>query len=107
MMILTVAVAALALPGVGATAAAVTVAARDFNSCGYYPTTTVHLRKGPGAHYASLGLLNKTDAVDADKATNGWYRVTLTEKARSGLRAGTSGWVAKKYLTPAVCTQLN
>lgn len=114
-LMIAAALTAVVLPGSGAPAAAavhaqaslVGPAAAGFNSCGYYPTTTVHLRTGPGTRYTSLGLVGLDDRMYAEKASGGWYRVTLSDRARSGLKSGTSGWVAKKYVRPAVCMRLN
>ncbi|MHC3394685.1 SH3 domain-containing protein [Streptomyces lavendulocolor] len=113
MMISTAALAAALLPATGVTASAAatpataSAAASDFNSCGYNPASTVHLRTGPGTRYTSLGLLGPNDSVDADKESRGWYRVTVSYDARSGLKGGTTGWVSKRHLKPAVCMRLN
>ncbi|WOX20076.1 SH3 domain-containing protein [Streptomyces solicathayae] len=105
---------AAALLASAAAAAATTVPALaaapstgDYNSCGYYPTTTVHLRTGPGPRYTSTGLLGKDDGFDVDREKDGWYHVTLSNRSRSGIPAGKTGWLAKKYAKPAVCMQLD
>ncbi|MEW2491515.1 SH3 domain-containing protein, partial [Streptomyces sp. NPDC048411] len=77
-----------AIPAAAATAATVT---QEFNSCGYHPTTTIHLRNGPGARHASLGLLGPDDTVPAYEERGGWYRVELDHDAHNGLRAGRAG----------------
>ncbi|MER7111134.1 SH3 domain-containing protein [Streptomyces sp. NPDC000229] len=110
LMMCAAAVAALALPAAGAPAAATPAhplgaAPAEFNSCGYYPTTTVHLRTGPGKRYTSLGLIGPKDAVNAEREQKGWFKVYLTDKSKSGLKSGTEGWVAKRHLKPAVCMQ--
>ncbi|MFI9214288.1 SH3 domain-containing protein [Streptomyces sp. NPDC053253] len=95
--------AAAALPAAAAPAAVT----QEFNSCGYHPKTTIHLRTGPSSRHASLGLLGPHDSIQAYEERGGWYRVELEGDAKSGLRAGRSGWVAKKNVEPAVCMRLN
>lgn len=108
LMALAVAVTALALLGTGAPAVAEPPTAVDgFNSCGYYPSTTVHLRTGPSVRYSSLGLLGPADSVYAEKEARGWYRVRLAGTSRTGLKNGAKGWLAKKHIRAAVCTQLD
>ncbi|MFK0230870.1 SH3 domain-containing protein [Streptomyces sp. NPDC090303] len=69
--------------------------------------TSVNLRSGPSTSRASLGHLTRGDLVDVDRKQGGCYRVTLSERSRSGIRAGTVGWVAERYLTPSACMQLD
>lgn len=88
-------------------ATAAPAAGPRYNSCGYHSTTTVHLRSGPARRYTSLGLLDSSDDLAANKTRGGWYRVTLAAAAASGLKAGRTGWVAKAYLKPNGCTQLD
>ncbi|WP_158786543.1 SH3 domain-containing protein [Streptomyces sp. NRRL F-5065] len=106
-LITTAAALTIAMSAAGTPATAAVQAPAKFNQCGYHPTTTVHLRTGPGARYTSLGLLGTSDSVRADKASDGWYRVTTSDRARSGLPSGTVGWVAKQYLKANVCMRLN
>ncbi|MER7111149.1 SH3 domain-containing protein [Streptomyces sp. NPDC000229] len=105
------AAAALTLPIMQAPAAqaAVPTAAltQSFNSCGYHPTEALRLRTGPGKTYTTIGMLYPDDDVTADKAKGGWYRVSLQDRSKSGLKSGTTGWVAKFGLKPHVCMQLN
>lgn len=96
-----------AVAALGLTVPTSSAAAADFNSCGYHPTTTVMLRTGPSAKQTAIGQLSPDDWVSASKASGAWYRVSLRDDTPSGLRAGTEGWVAKKYLKPDVCMQLN
>ncbi|MFI6063051.1 hypothetical protein [Streptomyces sp. NPDC051286] len=68
---------------------------QEFNSCGYHPTTTIHLRNGPGARHASLGLLGSDDTIPAYGERGGWYRPGSLDLDRadlscSGVRSG--GW---------------
>ncbi|MFC9816494.1 SH3 domain-containing protein [Streptomyces virginiae] len=95
--------AAAVLPAAAAPAAVT----QEFNSCGYHPKSTIHLRTGPSARHASLGLLGPGDSIRAYEERGGWYRVDLDNDAKSGLRAGRSGWVAKKNVEPAVCMRLS
>lgn len=110
-MICGAAVAALLAGTAPALATVDTAAARTtagLNSCGYdVAGSNVNLRSGPGTSHASLGHLSRGDLVDVDRKTGGWYRVTLSERSRSGIRAGTVGWVSERYLTPSVCTQID
>ncbi|MEU2119551.1 SH3 domain-containing protein [Streptomyces sp. NPDC016459] len=111
-MISSAAVAAALLTGaVPALATVDTAPARTtagLNSCGYdVAGSNVNLRSGAGTRYASLGHLTRGDLIDVDRKSNGWYRVTLSERSRSGIKAGTTGWVAERYLKPSVCMQLD
>ncbi|MFF0430296.1 SH3 domain-containing protein [Streptomyces sp. NPDC004520] len=111
MMISGVAVAALLAGTAPALATVPTGPARTtapLNSCGYdVAGGSVNLRSGPSTRHASLGHLTRGDLVDVDRKSNGWYRVTLSERSRSGIRAGTVGWVAEPYLKPSTCMQLD
>ncbi|MFB6531770.1 SH3 domain-containing protein [Streptomyces sp. NPDC056399] len=83
-------------------------AAAPLNACGYdVAGTSVNLRSGPSTSRASLGHLTRGDLVDVDREESGWCRVTLSERSRSGMRAGIVGWVAERYLTPSACMQLD
>lgn len=64
-------------------------------------------RRAPLRRLASLGLLGPDDSFQAYEERGGWYRVELDSDARSGLRAGRTGWVAKKNVKPAVCMRLD
>ncbi|MEW1699396.1 MULTISPECIES: SH3 domain-containing protein [unclassified Streptomyces] len=111
LMICGTAVAALLAGTAPALATVGTAPARTtagLSSCGYdVAGASVNLRSGPGTRHASLGHLSRGDLVDIDRHSGGWYRVTLSERSRSGIRAGTVGWVSERYLTPSVCTRLN
>ncbi|MFB0620783.1 SH3 domain-containing protein [Streptomyces sp. AGS-58] len=85
-----------------------------FGKCGYQVTTDgVRLRTGPGSRYPALGQLHRGDMVDATQARSGWYKVRLAYDSgsdfgmhkTSGLREGTTGWMAKRYARPDVCMQ--
>lgn len=111
MMITAAATAAVLLSGAApvlAAPATAPAAAAQLNSCGYDVNGHhVHLRSGPGTRYASLGHLSRGDLIDVDRKTGGWYRVTVSERTRSGIKAGTTGWVSERYLKPSVCMQLD
>lgn len=101
-------VAGAAASSIAAGPAPVVRAAVPLNPCGYdVAGASVNLRSGPSTSRASLGHLTRGDLVDVDRKQGGWYRVTLSERSRSGIRAGTVGWVAERYLTPSTCTQLD
>lgn len=95
-------------PAIASLPAAPARTAAPLNACGYdVAGTSVNLRSGPSTQHASLGHLTRGDLVDVDRRSGGWYRVTLSERSRSGIRSGTVGWVAERYLTPSVCMQLD
>lgn len=98
---------ALSTPAAQALPAPAAAVAHDFNSCGYYPKSALRLRTGPGTRHKTLGVLYPDDSVSADKAKGGWYRVSVDFKSKSGMKAGTTGWVAKSGLKPHVCMQLD
>lgn len=99
----------LAVPAsaVAAPTAAPAAVAKRFNPCGYYATTTLMLRTGPGTKYTAIGQLTTHDAVSAFKASGAWYKVSLQSDTANGLKGGTEGWVAKKHLKAAQCMQLD
>lgn len=97
-------------------AASPAAAHADFSRCGYSVTTDgARLRSGPGSTSTVLGLLREGDSVSADQANGHRYRVTLQWDSGSqygtrksdGLREGTTGWVAKKFLRADTCMQLD
>ncbi|MBB1252534.1 SH3 domain-containing protein [Streptomyces sp. OF3] len=97
---------ALAAPALSAPALSAS-ASDEFNRCGYHPKGATHLRTGPGKKYASIGMLYPDDDLHADKKKNGWYRVQVSGKSQSGLKANTRGWVAKSQLKRHICTILH
>ncbi|MEU0255764.1 hypothetical protein ABZ299_25475 [Streptomyces sp. NPDC006184] len=72
----------------------------------------VRLHTKPGAGTV-LGLLHRGDTVYADQARGGWWRVRLAydsgsdfgTRITSGLPAGTTGWMAKRYARAHTCMQ--
>ncbi|MFF0478767.1 hypothetical protein [Streptomyces sp. NPDC004284] len=106
------AAAAALLAGAAPTPAAVPSApartTAPLNACGYdVAGGSVNIRSGPSARHASPGHLTRGDLVDVDRKSGGRYRVALSERSRSGVRAGTVGWVAERCLRPSVCTRLD
>ncbi|MEU8470145.1 hypothetical protein AB0F30_19865 [Streptomyces sp. NPDC029006] len=86
-----------------------------FSPCGYQVTADgVRLRTGP-ATGTVLGLLIRGDTVYADKARGSWWRVRLAYDSGSdsgtrkttGLRANTTGWMAKRYARAHTCIQID
>jgi uncharacterized protein YgiM (DUF1202 family) len=68
----------------------------------------VNLRTGPSTSYASKGHLYKNDYVWKIKATTAtWWKVELDGKSKTGLKDGTRGYVAKKYLAAGGCFTLD
>lgn len=112
-------VVGLVLAGIAEVPAAASVrppSSAVVSHCGYTVTVDgLQLRTGPGTRYASVGQLVQGDPVDADRAQSGWFRVTLTDqsgsdygtKASRGLRKGTSGWVAGRFLREEPCLHLD
>ncbi|MGW6536209.1 SH3 domain-containing protein [Streptomyces sp. NPDC055011] len=76
-----------------------------FDPCGYEAAGTLHLRTGPGASRASLGVLRAGDDVTVLRESGDWYRVSLDDRARTGLRAGTEGWAPKDGIRPLRCVR--
>lgn len=93
----------------GALAMAPTASAVGSSACRYHvtPDTStvivngVNFRTGPGTGYASKGLLYKGDTFIAScgvlkgsvKHRQAWVYATLPHRSKSGLSAGTRGWV--------------
>jgi uncharacterized protein YraI len=68
----------------------------------------VNLRTGPSTTYVAKGLLYKNDYVLKLKAASStWWKVELDGTSRTGLKDGTTGYVAKKYLTSSPCFVLD
>ncbi|MEV0449755.1 SH3 domain-containing protein [Streptomyces sp. NPDC050600] len=102
--------AAFALWGGAAAPVLATTAASTahLNSCGYDVNgANVRLRSGPNTGAASLGLLNRGDQVTVDRETRDWCHVELDARSKSGIKAGTAGWVSKRYMKPSVCMQVD
>ncbi|WP_282694595.1 SH3 domain-containing protein [Streptomyces sp. CC208A] len=82
-------------------------ASRESDPCGHEATETVHLRTGPSDTRSSRGLLRRGDDVTVLRESGDWYRVSLDERSRSGLRADTKGWAPKHHLRPRACARPN
>lgn len=103
-----VALAALAM-GAAPTAFASTPAAapasvRAANTC---PTWTVmgngvNFRSGAGTGYRAIGSLYRGDYGTKAGSSGSWIKLKLSHKSKSGLKAGTTGWVSKTYLDQCV-----
>lgn len=63
----------------------------------------VRLRTGPGTSHPAIGLLNKSDALSLVSTSGSWDKLRLLRTSKSGMRAGTVGWVSDYY----VVTHLN
>jgi uncharacterized protein YraI len=59
-------------------------------------------RTGPGTRYASKGFLYRGDKIKLRCARGDWYYGTLTARSKSGLKAGTSGWLHEKFVAHLV-----
>ncbi|WFB08894.1 SH3 domain-containing protein [Streptomyces sp. LX-29] len=90
------------------TASAVNSSACRFNSPDVnvkVDSTGARLRSGPGKRYASKGVLTKGDSFrywcrtggmkDYDKS---WSYGKILKRTKSGIPAGTRGWVYSRYL---------
>ncbi|MFF7953627.1 SH3 domain-containing protein [Streptomyces griseorubiginosus] len=72
-----------------------------------YKANGVNFRTGPSTTYASKGLLYKNDWGKKIASKNGWIKLQLGTKSRSGLPKNSTGWVAKKYVSDCVPMQLD
>ncbi|MFE4829849.1 SH3 domain-containing protein [Streptomyces sp. NPDC056672] len=68
------------------------------------PTTSgLNFRRGPGTGHSSIGHLNKGDRMVAYcfadvSGPDDWDYVRIDKTTKSGIRAGTWGWVSERYL---------
>lgn len=106
--------AAAALLTSGALVAAPSASAVGSSACRFHITLERHkvlvdglnFRTGPGTNYLAKGLLYKGDKYvpKCGVRTNNkaWSYVKLTQRSKSGLKAGTWGWVRAGYaISPA------
>ncbi|MGW0337096.1 hypothetical protein ACWD0J_35610 [Streptomyces sp. NPDC003011] len=106
--------AAAALLGGGAVVAAPSASAVGSSACRFHITPDRHkvlidglnFRTGPGTNYLAKGLLYKGDKYRPKCGVRinnkAWSYVKLTQRSRSGLKAGTWGWVrAGNTISPA------
>ena len=54
----------------------------------------INYRSGPGTSYTSKGLLYK-DRLAVYCSSGSWYYTKLVHRSKSGMKAGTAGWVRK------------
>lgn len=78
---------------VGSSACTVNTTDRD----AYVSANAVNYRSGPGTSYSSKGLLYRGDQLrtlcTTVKSGSSWYYTKLRQRSKSGLPAGTYGWV--------------
>ncbi|WP_405783165.1 hypothetical protein [Streptomyces sp. NBC_00859] len=60
-------------------------------------TNGVNFRTGHGTNYSSLGILYKGDCGWQTEGYPGWFKIKLDKTSKTGLKAGTTGWVSIKY----------
>jgi hypothetical protein len=74
----------------------------------YYVTGNgVNFRRGASTAYRSIGLLYRNDEGRRIASHGSWVKLSLIRKSRSGLPAGTTGWVSKAYVQECTPTQLD
>ncbi|MFF9343398.1 MULTISPECIES: SH3 domain-containing protein [unclassified Streptomyces] len=73
--------------------------------CGYEADGPVHLRTGPSPDRRPLGVVGPGDEVTVERESGDWYRISLDERSRSGLRAGTEGWAVKRHFEARTCAR--
>ncbi|WP_327309793.1 cell wall hydrolase (plasmid) [Streptomyces sp. NBC_01298] len=95
-LVLAAPAAAHAAPARASTAAASSCSTWYVNSNG------VNFRTGPGTGYRSVGLLYYPDSGTRVSETDGWVKLRLRYKSRTGLPAGTTAWVSKSYSNPCL-----
>ncbi|MEU6346521.1 SH3 domain-containing protein [Streptomyces sp. NPDC046977] len=98
-----IALAPTASAAVGSSACTVNI--RDQDVWPY--TDGLRLRTGPGTTYSALGLLYQKDRLTARCTKGSWYYVSTDTKTRTGLKAGTYGWVSAAYLDTQTCLPEN
>ncbi|TLQ39394.1 SH3 domain-containing protein [Streptomyces marianii] len=79
------------------------------NTC---PTWTVYgkgvnFRSGPSTGYRAIGQLYTGDSGTKVASSGSWIKIRLDHRSKTGLRAGTTGWVYKTYIHQCVYMQLN
>ncbi|MEO3976784.1 SH3 domain-containing protein [Streptomyces sp. CAU 1734] len=58
----------------------------------------INFRTGPSTSYASKGLLYKADRLALYCKSGSWYKAKLVKRSKSGLKAGTTGWVRQDMI---------
>jgi hypothetical protein len=96
-------VLALVLVLGGAVSASASAPPERAGACTHSTVAGLRLRTAPGLRAPVRGLLWPRDclALHGQRWASGmyWRRVALRRRSAGGLRAGTSGWVARGYLT--------
>ncbi|MEU4463517.1 SH3 domain-containing protein [Streptomyces sp. NPDC024017] len=72
-----------------------------------YKSSGVNFRTGAGTGYASKGILHKNDWGKKLATKGSWIKLQLGQKSKSGLAKGTTGWVAKSYVSDCTPMQLD
>lgn len=102
------------LLGGGAVVTAPSASAVGSSACRYHITPDRHrvivdglnFRSGPGTDYLAKGLLYKGDkyvpSCGVRRNDKAWNYIKLTQRSKSGLKAGTWGWVRASFtVSPA------
>ncbi|MFF3950569.1 SH3 domain-containing protein [Streptomyces sp. NPDC001902] len=111
---LTIAASAAVLLG-GGIALAPTASAVGSSACttnikdqDVWPLTNgLRFRTGPGTSYTATGLLYTSDRLTARCRKGSWYYVSTDKKTKTGIKAGTYGWVSASYLDIQMCLPEN
>lgn len=90
------AITAAAQPAVAASSATCTHDYPDYE--GRVDGAGVNFRTGPSVSYASKGFLYTGDTLRIYCGKGFWYYTKLTHRSKSGLAAGTHGWIRKDML---------
>ena len=89
--------------------AQVATQAKAANTCPTWTVTgnAVNFRSGPGTNYRAIGSLYRWDYGKRVASSGSWIKLKLSERSKTGLRAGTTGWVSKRYVEQCVYMNLN
>ncbi|MYZ41094.1 hypothetical protein GT002_39810 [Streptomyces sp. SID4917] len=98
----------LSLSLLGGTAAALapTASAASASTCTYnladhdarVDGNGINYRTGPSTGYTSKGFLYDNDSLRVYCGKGDWYYTKLTHRSKSGLSAGTYGWIRSDML---------
>ncbi|MCX4783934.1 MULTISPECIES: SH3 domain-containing protein [unclassified Streptomyces] len=79
------------------------------NTCPTWTVTGngVNFRSGAGTKYRAIGQLYRNDYGTKIASSGSWIKLKLDKKSKSGLKAGTTGWVSKSYLDQCVYMNLD
>ncbi len=67
----------------------------------------LRLRGGPGAHEPVWGQLYESDTLTVTECQGNWAHVRLEGRSAGGLRDGTVGWSASRYVLPAPVPEIS